>query len=143
MKCTLLISIFSLITFLIYHQIFSWLLPLHTYFCWKSLIYDAFSLSTLRCILANDTEKLYVPSNLEADSYETSEFYVRHMHNQECPDQLLQLHSEDKIYFSGTHLCKENDWSIEKYQSGFCVDNFVRWEIFGFCLLSFCQNKKT
>ena len=78
-----------------------------------------------RCILANDTEKLYVPSNLKADSYETSEFYVRHMHNQECPDQLLRLPSEDKIYFSGTHLCKENDWRIEKYQSGFCVDNFV------------------
>ena len=67
-----------------------------------------FLFSSLRCILANDTEKLYVPSNLEADSYETSEFYVRHMHNQECPDQLLRLPSEDKIYFSGTHLCKEN-----------------------------------
>ena len=54
---------------------------------------------SLRCILANDTEKLYVSSNLKADSYEMSEFYVRHMHNQECPDQLLQLPSEDKIYF--------------------------------------------
>ena len=37
MKLTLLISTFLLIIFLIYHQIFSWLLTLHI-FCWKSLI---------------------------------------------------------------------------------------------------------
>ena len=46
------------------------------------------------------------------------------MPNQECPDQYLRLPSEDEIYFSGTHLCKENDWTIEKYHSGFCIDNF-------------------
>ena len=50
--------------------------------------------------------------------------YIYLVSNQECPDQYLRLPSEDEIYFSGKHLCKENDWTIEKYHSGFCIDNF-------------------
>ena len=45
----------------------------------KTNVFKTFS---NRCILANDTDKLYVPSNLNEDSYEMKEFYVRHMHNQ-------------------------------------------------------------
>ena len=96
-----------------------------------------------RCILANDTSKLYVASNMPLNSYETDDFYVRHMHNEECPGQFFRLPpSDDQIYFSPqkAFLIKETESSIVKYKSMFCIDNFQS-EIHGLHVSGFvCQN---
>ena len=81
-------------------------------------------------MLANNTEKLYSPSQMN-DDHEFDEFYVRHMHNRECPGHysMLPFHG-NRIYLSETnHLMKEDQFSIETY-SVLCLIQAQRYSRF-------------
>ena len=76
--------------------------------------------------MSNDTKKLYVPQFVDKNSYAFDEFYVRFMHNEECPGQYFQLPVKPGISYQAStgFLTKENQLTIEIYKHGFCVDNF-------------------
>lgn len=87
-----------------------------------------------RCVLTNQTDNLFVPSHLTR--FEMDEFYVKHMHNQECPGQYFRLSPNTQVSYKEQKLVNENDWQVEKYSSGFCIDSFHSkkhgWHISGF-----------
>lgn len=64
------------------------------------------------------------------------------MHNQECPGKYTRLSPDTQVYYQNQTLVNENEWLVEKYSSGFCIDSFYSnqhgWHISGFV----CQDVK-
>ena len=79
-----------------------------------------------RCVLANDSQKIYVPEGDAKKVVAVDEFYVRHMHNYECPGLYVNLPADDAITLEpdSGFLVRDNGLTVTKYRSGFCIDNF-------------------